>query len=222
MLETGAWPAVQLDAAGKQAFHSGMKTISLWLCLLPLTVFNPGFARAQDSETSVRLNKMEGYVQDLQAAQHDQKEQIQALEKEIADLRDKLNQPAANNYASAEDLQQLAKQVQELADKQQKDNDQIVKTLDKLSKISTSPSTGGHRTPPSSAASPPDNSTPAVSGPQNGFNYEIKSGNTLSAIAKAYSDQGHKVTVKQILDANPGLDPKNLIVGKKIFIPATQ
>ena len=78
-----------------------MKTISLWLCLLTLTLFNPGFARAQDSETSVRLNKMEGYVQDLQAAQHDQKEQIQALEKEIADLRDKLNQPAANNYASA-------------------------------------------------------------------------------------------------------------------------
>jgi len=200
-----------------------MKTISLWLCLLTLTLFNPGFARAQDSETSVRLNKMEGYVQDLQAAQHDQKEQIQALEKEVADLRDKLNQPAANNYASADDLQKLAKQVQELADKQQKDNDQIVKTLDKLGKISTSPTTGGHHTPPSAAAPPPpDNPTPAAGGPQNGFYYEIKSGNTLSAIAKAYNDQGHKVTVKQILDANPGLDPKNLIVGKKIFIPAAQ
>ncbi|HXR03383.1 MAG TPA: LysM peptidoglycan-binding domain-containing protein [Verrucomicrobiae bacterium] len=195
-----------------------MKTISLWLCLLTFAAFNPGFARAQDAETAVRLNKVEGYVQDLQAAQRDQKEQIQALEKEIADLRDKMNQPAANNYASADDLQKLAKQVQDLADKQQKDNDQIVKTLEKLSKISSAP-TGGHRPPPTVAPPPTDNPTPA-SGPQNGFYYEIKSGNTLVAIAKAYSDQGHKVSVKQILDANPGLDPKNLIVGKKIFIPA--
>ena len=42
----------------------------------------------------------------------------------------------------------------------------------------------------------------------------------LSIIVKAYRDQGIKVTADQILKANPGLDPKNLIVGKKIFIPA--
>jgi len=195
-----------------------MKRISLWLCILTFTAFNPGFARAQDAETTERLNKVEGYVQDLLAAREAQDKHMAALEKEIADLRDKMNQPAANNYASAEDLQKLAGQVQELAKKQQADNDQIVKTLDKLSRISSAP-TGGHRPPPGAAAPPADNLTPA-SGPQNGFFYEIKSGNTLSAIAKAYTDQGHKVTVKQILDANPGLDPKNLIVGKKIFIPA--
>lgn len=196
-----------------------MKTIPLWLCFLIFAAFNPSVARAQDSETTERLNKVEGYVQDLQATQLDQKKQIQALEKEIADLRDKLNQPAANNYASADDLQKLAKQVQDLADKQQKDNDQIVKTLEKLSKISSAP-TGGHRPPPSVATPPPtDNPTPA-NGPQNGYYYEVKNRDTLVAIAKAYTDQGHKVTVKQILDANPGLDPKNLIVGKKIFIPA--
>ena len=196
-----------------------MKKILLWLCLLTFAAFNAGFARAQDAETTERLNKMEGYVQDLLAARDAQEKHLQALEKEIADLRDKMNQPGANNYASADDLQKLAGQVQELAKKQQADNDQVVKTLEKLGKIS-SPPTGGHRPPPSVATPPPtDNPTPA-SGPQNGFYYEIKSGNTLSAIAKAYSDQGHKVTVKQILDANPGLDPKNLIVGKKIFIPA--
>jgi hypothetical protein len=42
----------------------------------------------------------------------------------------------------------------------------------------------------------------------------------LSAIAKAYRAQNIKVTADQILKANPGLDPKSLVVGKKIFSPA--
>jgi TolA-binding protein len=197
-----------------------MKTISLWLCFLTITAFAPGLLRAQDAETTERLRKVEGYVQDLQAAQRDQREQIQALEREIADLRSKLNQPTANNYASAEDLQKLARQVQDLADKQQKDNDQVVRTLEKLSKISTPPP-GTHRPPPDVApATPTDN--PSATGPQNGYYYTIKENDSLVAIAKAYRAQNVKVTWEQILKANPGLDPKNLIVGKKIFIPATQ
>ncbi len=197
-----------------------MKKISLWLFILAFTTVA---ARAQDAELTERLNKVEGYVQDLQVAQRDQKEQIQALEKEIADLRDKLNQPAVNNSASADDLQKLAGQVQELAKKQQADNDQIVKTLDKLGKISASPAVS-HKPPPSiEPATAPDNSN--GSGKQNGYWYPVQNGNTLSAIVKAYRDQNPpiKVTVDQILKANPGLDPKNLPVGKKIFIPvATQ
>jgi LysM repeat protein len=194
-----------------------MKKISFWLLILAFTTMA---ARAQDAETAERLNKVEGYVQDLQATQLDQKKHIEALEKEVADLRDKLNQPGANNYAGAEDLQKLAAQVQELAKKQQADNDLILKEIEKLGKAGGS--TASHKSPPTGAATTPaDNPTPA-SGPQKGFYYEIKSGNTLSAIAKAYCDEGHKVTVKQILDANPGLDAKNLVVGKKIFIPAPQ
>ena len=101
-----------------------MKKISLWLFILAFTTVA---ARAQDAETTERLNKVEGYVQDLQAAQLAQDKHIEALEKEIADLRDKLNQPGANNYAGADDLQKLAGQVQDLAKKQQADNDLILK-----------------------------------------------------------------------------------------------
>jgi LysM repeat protein len=196
-----------------------MKKISLWLFILAFTTVA---ARAQDAEVTERLNKVEGYVQDLLAAQTAQNKRIEALEKEIADLRDKLNQPGANNYAGADDLQKLAGQVQELAKKQQADNDLIVKEIEKLGKISGG-STSSHRLPPNvptTTTTSTGNSTPGANVPQKGYDYTIHSGDTLSAIAKAYSDQGHKVTVKQILDANPGLDPKNLIVGKKIFIPA--
>jgi LysM repeat protein len=174
--------------------------------------------RAQDVEQTERLNKVEGYVQDLLAAQAAQDKRIEALEKEVANLRDKMNLPGANNYAGADDLQKLATQVQELAKKQQADNDLILKEIEKLGKVAGG-STTGRKSPPGVTAAPTENPTPA-GGPQKGFYYEVQSGNTLSAIAKAYRDQGVKVTVDQILKANPGLDPKNLVVGKKIFIPA--
>ena len=168
-----------------------------------------------------RLNKVEGYVQDLQVAQRDQKEQIQALEKEIADLRDKLNQPAVNNSASADDLQKLAGQVQELAKKQQADNDQIVKKIDKLGKISAGPAVS-HKPPPSSRRRQLHRTIQTAAANRTVISTQSRNGNTLSAIVKAYRAQNPpiKVTVDQILKANPGLDPKNLPVGKKIFIPA--
>jgi phage tail protein X len=50
----------------------------------------------------------------------------------------------------------------------------------------------------------------------------IKSGDTLDAVALAYREKNIKVTVAQILSANPGLKAGRLIVGKKIFIPAPQ
>jgi LysM repeat protein len=209
--------ALQLDAAGKEVFHSGMKKISLWLFILAFTTVA---ARAQDAELTERISKVEGYVQDLQAAKDAQNKHVGALEREIADLRDKMNQPGANNYASAEDLQKLAGQVQELAKKQQADNDLILKEIEKLGKISGGPASS-HRPPPNASTTTTtstDNPTPG--GPQKGYYYTIQDKDTLSAIAKAYRAQNIKVTADQILKANPGLDPKSLVVGKKIFIPA--
>ena len=67
-------------------------------------------------------------------------------------------------------------------------------------------------------------SEPSESGyghkPERGYEYKLVAGDTLLIIAKAYRDQGVKVTADQILKANPGLDPKNLKAGQKIFIPA--
>jgi len=208
--------ALQLDVAVKPVFHSGMKKISLWLFIL---AFSTVAVRAQDAETTERLNKVEGYVQDLLAAREAQDKHMAALEKEIADLRDKLNQPGANNYASADDLQKLAGQVQELAKKQQADNDLILKEIEKLGKISGG-STSSRKPPPNVSTTTTSSDNPTPGGPQKGYYYTIQDKDTLSAIAKAYRAQNIKVTSDQILKANPELDPKNLIVGKKIFIPA--
>ncbi|MDD5139663.1 MAG: LysM peptidoglycan-binding domain-containing protein [Verrucomicrobiales bacterium] len=188
-----------------------MRKISFWVFLLAFTVCA---ARGQDAATQEQIGKLSGQIQDMLEAQAAQAKRMAALEKEISDLRDKLNQPAVNDSASADDLKKLAAQVQEIDKKRQADNEQILKAIEKLAKAGG----GSTRKPPVVS-----NDTPAPAqspgGKQKGYDYEIHPGDTLSAIAKAYHDQGVKVTTAQIIAANPGLNPNALIVGKKIFIP---
>jgi LysM repeat protein len=195
-----------------------MRKISLWLFIF---VFAASLARAQDAATQQQIDKLSGQIQDLLDAQAAQGKRIDALEKQIGDLSDKLNQPAASDNASADDLKKLAGQVQEIDKKRQDDNELILKEIEKLGKVGGG--TTSHKLQPvDSTPSTNTNSASTPSGPQKGYDYEIKSGDTLSGIVKACRAQGVKVTVSQIETANPGLNPNNLIVGKKIFIPAPQ
>ena len=190
-----------------------MRKIPLWLFIF---VFTASLARAQDDATQQQIDKLTGQVQDLIDAQAAQGKRLDALEKEIADLSDKVNTPAVSDAASRDDLKKLAEQVQEIDKKRQDDNDLVLKQIEKLGKISAAP---GHKSPPIVPKTTEDNPTATNAGPQKGYDYPIASGDTISAIAKAYRAQGVKVTSDQILKANPGLNPNSLIVGKKIFIP---
>lgn len=189
------------------------------LIMILILALTAPVGHAQDAATQQQLDKLSAQIQDLTDAQVQQNKRIEALEKEIADMGDKVNQPVVNNSASEDDLKKLAEQVQEIDQKRQDDRELILKQLEKLGKISSGE---GHRTaynPP--AADESDNSapTPATNATQSGHPYTIAPGDTLAAIAKAYRAQGVKVTTRQILAANPGLDPNKLYVGKKIFIP---
>jgi len=196
-----------------------MRKISLWLFIL---VFTASLARAQDA-TQQQIDQINGKLQDLQESVDAQTKKIAALEKQISDLGGKLNQPAASDSASADDLKKLAAQVQEIDKKRQDDNEHISQTLEKLGKLVAGGSTASHKPKATTEtlATGGDNSTPPSSGPKNGYYYPIKDGDTLSAVAKAYrdSDKHVKVTTKDILNANPGLDATKLYVGQKIFIP---
>jgi LysM repeat protein len=193
-----------------------MRKISLWLFIFAFTV---SLACAQDDATQQQIDKLSGQIQDLLDAQAAQGKRIDALEKQIADLGDKLNQPAANNSASVDDLKKLAAQVQEIDKKRQDDNDLILKELEKLGKAGGVPAVVHKSSSGVATTTSTDNSTPGAGGPQKGYDYTIAAGDTISAIAKAYRAQGVKITSGQILAANPGLNPNSLIVGKKIFIP---
>lgn len=190
-----------------------MRKILFWSFLF---AFTASLASAQDAATQQQIDQINGKIQDIQDTLATQGKRLATLEKSVGDLQDKQNQsPAANTGASADDLKKLAGQVKDLAKKQQDDNDLVLKELEKLGKGGSIP-TASHKSPSVST----DNPTPATSGPQKGYYYTIQEKDTLSAVAKAYSAELKvKVTVDQILNANPGLNPKNLIVGKKIFIP---
>lgn len=54
---------------------------------------------------------------------------------------------------------------------------------------------------------------------QKGYEHVVEKGQTLSMIAKAYQDQGVKVTVPEIMKANKLKSETKLSVGQKLFIP---
>jgi LysM repeat protein len=197
-----------------------MAKISLWALTL---VFTASLAWAQDTATQQQLDKLSGQIQDMIEAQAQQSKRIEALDKEISDLRDKVNTPVANDYASHDELKKIADQISEVDRKRQADSDMIATQISNLAKAAAvAPPPPIHHSSSTSTTSTPDGSgsgSDNTSTPQNGYYYPIKSGDTLSLIVKAYRDKGVKVTSKQVLKANPGLDPNKLLVGKKIFIP---
>ena len=105
-----------------------MKKISVWLSIL---VFTAALAPAQESATQQQLDKLSGQIQDVQDALRLQDQRIAALEKQVGELRDKVNTPASTpDYASNADLKKLAEQVQEIDRKRADDREVILSQLE--------------------------------------------------------------------------------------------
>jgi LysM repeat protein len=211
-----------MDQSGHRAFvlnwPSGvpivgfMKRLSFFLMIALLAV--PMISSAQDAATEERLNKLSAQIDVLIEAKDAQNKKIDALESEVRDLQGKLNAPQGN-YASADDLKQVADAVKEVDKKRQADNERVLNELEKLAKTLGSGSGGGRHTsvPTDTPKTTFDPATPHME-------HKVESGETLEAIAKAYRDKGIKMTVQQILAANPGLQPKTMKIGQTIIIPA--
>ena len=188
-----------------------MKRISLWVLVFTFAAFT---LRAQDPATQQQMDKLSGQIQDLLEAQAQTGKRLDAIEREIRDLRDKVNAPQVNDYANRSDLKSLANQVQEIDRKRQDDRELILKQIEKLGKVAAEAPVHIKPATPTPKVEDP---TPAT--PQKGYDYVIAPGDTLGAIVKAYRAQGVKVTRSQIIAANPKINPDVLISGRKIFIP---
>jgi LysM repeat protein len=190
-----------------------MKRISLWVLIF---TFAACAVRAQDAAAQQQIDKLSGQIQDLLEAQAQNGKRLDALQREISELRDKVNTPQVNDSASRSDLRSLAEKVQEIDRKRVEDSEHISEQIKMLGKvIATAPAPVSRKPAPK----PPveDTTTPAV--PQKGYDYVVKPGDTLALIAQAYRDQGVKVTRAQIKAANPKINFDVLLPGKKIFIP---
>ncbi len=179
------------------------------LCWLPV-------ARAQDAATEEKLNKLSGQVADLTAGQESLRKHIDNLLKEIESVREQANKPTGN-YASVEDLNRLRDALKEVDRKRLEDGEKVRSELLNLRKALLSQPAGTKKPP---AVTPQDN--PAADKPQKGFEYVVQPGDTLSAIVQGCREKNIKVTVEQILQANPGLKAERLRAGQKVFIPGPQ
>ena len=183
-----------------------MKTISSLLVLLfalPMMTF------AQDAATEEQLNRLRGEITVLQEGNITLKKRLEEVAKELQEVREQATKPAGN-YADAADVKRLAEAVKEVDAKRAEDREVILGEIRKLGKTLKAPA--GDR--------PPKNTESTKPAAAEGFEYTIQSGDTLSTIAAECRKQGVKVTVEQILKANPTVKAESLKVGQKISIPA--
>lgn len=193
-----------------------MKRISILLvggslCLVPA-------ARGQDAATQQRFDELSGKIETLVAGQEVLRKQVTELSRELETVREQASKPQPT-YASQDDLKRVADAVNEESRKRIEDYDKIRAELKSLGKVLAAPAPPPKK---STSTQPPPNTSDREkpAGDEKGFEYKVKSGDTLSTIIQAYRDEGKKVKLDDILKANPGLKPEKLKVGQTIFIPA--
>lgn len=193
-----------------------MKKISFWVLAL---LFTASVVSAQDAATQQQLDKLTGQIQDLTEAQSRFNQRLDALERELNDLRDKANTPVVTDYATHAELKELIEKMREIDDKRKDDTEntahQIKNLADAIANAPTpAPPVVHHSTP---KPDKPDN-TPAPTATVQ-YEYEVHQGDSLGLILKAYRQKGVKVSRKQVIAANPKMNPEVLIPGEKIIIP---
>jgi LysM repeat protein len=173
-------------------------------------------ASHKDAATEDKLGKLTGQIGNLVAAQEAQQRRVDELAKGLGGLREQLAKPDAC-YASQQDLKYLADAILSVDQKRSSDDRQIQAELVNLGKMLTMPPPPKEVTPVAMTAGPAPEQPLA---PDRTHEYVIQAGDTLSSISRAYREKNIKVSVEQILKANPGLKPEKLRLGQKILIPA--
>jgi LysM repeat protein/outer membrane murein-binding lipoprotein Lpp len=207
-----------LNSPGQAPIVDNMKRFAP--LLLGLVMAGVPALRAQDAASDERYNKLSGQIEDLRSSQDALNRKLESIAKEIETLRGQMEKQPSANFASDEDLKRLAETVKEIDRKRLDDYEKIRTELKGLGKTITASNASVHKSPPSAVEDP--GSKPKVATPDKGFEYEVKKDDTLRLIVKAYRESNVKITMDQVLKANPGLKPEKLRVGQKIFIPAPQ
>lgn len=185
--------------------------LGVLLLLVPALDAQP----ALPPEVQERLQRLEGLVEDLLASQAALQKNLAVLRDEVQAVREESRRAGdrlGERFVAHEDLRKLAEALREVDRKREEDKRLILEEIKKLAQTPVPPA-------PRETTRPAPREKPAASVAQKGYTYKIKPGDTLSAIAQAYAQSGVKVTVDDILQANPGLKPNRLPVGREIFIP---
>lgn len=167
-------------------------------------------AQAQKEYIEEAIKSLNTTVEGIAAAQAAIQKRLSALERELAQLRDEVAK-RPHNVVTRDELKPIEEKLIEINKKREDDKRLIMDKLELLVKIP--PPVAPHR------ATPATNGGEKADKPEKGYEYDVKPGDSLSTIVAAYRQQGIKVTLDQVLKANPNLKPGRLLPGQKIFIP---
>ena len=186
-------------------------------------------ARGQETPTAASLPEivenyktLKGQVEDLRDANTALKHQIDDMQAKIDALTAQQGKPSGN-FASQDDVKALKDAIEAVDKKRMADNDEVLKELKQIAKLSGKSGSVTTATPRSTPATPPAepvaDTAKQPDGP--GFIYEVKANDTPNRIAKKLLDEkGIKITGAEIMAANPKVkDPTKLLIGQKLFIP---
>jgi LysM repeat protein len=197
----------------------------LWLAVTAnsqdgTTPTNAAAAVAAKEGAQERYERMSADIQALQAANEALQNKLNQVTAELLELRNQQAQAASNSNVQ-DQLKLLAEKITEVDRKRQEDKEaisgEIRKSMTGLEKtLAASPA-------PSHVQSVSNTEAPSAAA-ERGFVYVIASGDKLSLIIKSYNadfkSKGMKqITLKQAMEANPGVDWGRLRVGQKIIIP---
>ena len=197
-----------------------------------------GIGRAADAVTLAAQQEMQdnykrltATIEEYQTTQAALQKQISALSGEVSKLRD---ETARNNNDSShkESIRQLGEQIRKVDEARIADNRRIQEALEKLGDVIRKMPVGA---PPRRPAGVSDSGTSGnsgstagkIAGPrastnssaEEGFEYEVVSGDRPDVIAAKYQAEKIKVTARDIINANKNVDWTKLRVGQKLFIP---
>jgi LysM repeat protein len=176
-------------------------------------------ADGPEQEYEERFRRLNSTVEEMLGSQATLQKRIGALSDELRAVRDEQGR-SGSHYVRHDDLRKaldkLAEKIREIDQKREDDKKLILEEIRKLAQAPLpEPPT---RRPNKDKEREPEPLQPST-GPLKGYEYVVKSGDTLAAVIAAYQQSGVKVTQAQIQKANPGLNPNRLRVGQKVFIP---
>ena len=169
---------------------------------------------ADRQENEERFKTLNAKIDQLVEANEAYQKRITRLTDEVARIKEEVDR--SRNDTTKESLKHLEEAVQEVDKKRIADTEKLVAELAKLGKTFSSVPVSSNPVKPTPAGGSP--ARPPAGG-EKGYEYLVKSGDTGGTILQFYRDQGVKITLRQLMEANPSINWNKLKIGQKVFVP---
>jgi LysM repeat protein len=186
----------------------------------PVPAAAPETKAAPSSELKEIYERLNSDIEVLAAANVSLQKRVAALAEELKAVRDEQSRAGSAAGSSQEDLRRLAEKIQEVDRKREADRELILGEIEKIRKSIAALAAAA----PDHAPAPPI--IPSGS-KEKSIPYTVRKGDTLSAILNDYNTElkskGMKtVTIKQVEEANPGINIRKLKAGQSLLLPLSQ